>query len=59
MTPLPKHYWEGKDANGNTGNIANTTLEPPLGNGPYKVEEDHYRSSSSPMSVSRITGPKI
>ena len=38
MTPLPKHYWEGKDANGNTRNIANTTLEPPLGNGPYKVK---------------------
>lgn len=29
---LPKHYWtaEGRD-------IANTTLTPPLGNGPYKV----------------------
>ena len=38
MTPLPKHYWEGKDANGNARNINNTTLEPPLGNGPYKVK---------------------
>lgn len=30
MTVLPKHYWEGRDFN-------QTTLEPPLGSGPYKV----------------------
>ncbi len=28
---LPKHYWEGKD-------FTATTLEPPLGSGPYKIE---------------------
>jgi microcin C transport system substrate-binding protein len=27
---LPKHYWEGKDFN-------RTTLEPPLGSGPYRI----------------------
>jgi microcin C transport system substrate-binding protein len=27
---LPKHYWEGRD-------FAETTLEPPLGSGPYKI----------------------
>ena len=27
---LPKHYWQGKDFN-------HTSLEPPLGSGPYKV----------------------
>lgn len=27
---LPKHYWEGKD-------FGSTTLEPPLGSGPYKI----------------------
>ncbi len=31
MSILPKHYWEGK-------NFEETTLEPPLGSGPYKIE---------------------
>ncbi|PJB69525.1 MAG: hypothetical protein CO093_10235 [Alphaproteobacteria bacterium CG_4_9_14_3_um_filter_47_13] len=30
MPILPKHYWEGKD-------FEATTLEPPLGSGPYKI----------------------
>jgi microcin C transport system substrate-binding protein len=38
LTILPKHWWEGTDANGNKRNIANTTLEPPLGSGPYKIK---------------------
>ena len=37
---LPKHYWEGKD-------FSKTTLEPPLGSGPYKVSKvDPGRSIS-------------
>jgi len=28
---LPRHYWEGKD-------FEKTTLEPPLGSGPYKID---------------------
>jgi microcin C transport system substrate-binding protein len=35
---LPKHWWEGKDANGKQRDIAETTLEPLLGSGPYKVK---------------------
>ena len=31
FTVLPKHYWEGRD-------FSETTLEPPLGSGPYKIE---------------------
>jgi microcin C transport system substrate-binding protein len=34
---LPKHWWEGTDANGKPRDIAATTLEPPLGSGPYRV----------------------
>lgn len=30
LTVLPKHYWEGRD-------FEATTLEPPLGSGPYKL----------------------
>ncbi|WP_152044546.1 extracellular solute-binding protein [Aureimonas psammosilenae] len=34
---LPKHWWTGTDANGRQRSISETTLEPPLGSGPYKV----------------------
>lgn len=32
LTVLPKHYWEGREFN-------KTTLEPPLGSGPYKISK--------------------
>ncbi len=35
---LPKHWWEGTDANGNTRDISQPTLEPPLGSGAYEIE---------------------
>ena len=35
---LPKHWWEGTDANGNKRDIGQTRLEPPLGCGPYRVK---------------------
>ncbi|MEQ8268492.1 MAG: extracellular solute-binding protein [Parvibaculum sp.] len=34
---LPKHYWTGKNAKGQPRNFAETTIEPPLGSGPYEV----------------------
>lgn len=34
---LPKHWWEGTDTNGNPRDIGSTTLEPPLGSGPYRI----------------------
>jgi microcin C transport system substrate-binding protein len=37
LTVLPQHWWEGKDANGKQRDIGASTLEPPLGSGPYKV----------------------
>lgn len=36
---LPKHWWEGTDASGKQRDIRQTTLEPPMGSGPYKVKE--------------------
>ena len=36
---LPKHWWEGTDAAGKKRDIGLTTLEPPLGNGAYKIKE--------------------
>lgn len=34
---LPQHWWEGKDASGKQRNIGASTLEPPMGSGPYKM----------------------
>lgn len=34
---MPKHWWEGEDAAGKQRDIASTTLEPPLGSGPYRI----------------------
>jgi microcin C transport system substrate-binding protein len=39
LTVLPKHWWEGTDANGKKRDISATTLEPPLGSGPYRIGE--------------------
>lgn len=38
IAPMPKHWWTGKDAKGKERNIANSTLEPPLGSSAYKVK---------------------
>lgn len=34
---LPKHWWEGVDANGEQRDIRKSTLEAPLGSGPYQL----------------------
>jgi len=36
---LPKHWWEGTDAEGNPRDISRGTLEPPLGSGPYRIKD--------------------
>jgi len=38
MIILPKHWWEGTNAEGNPRDIASGTLELPLGSGPYRLE---------------------
>ncbi|MCK7613349.1 extracellular solute-binding protein [Roseibium sediminicola] len=35
---LPKHWWEAKDKDGEPRDIARSTLEPPLGSGPYRIK---------------------
>jgi microcin C transport system substrate-binding protein len=39
ISVLPKHWWEGTDADGKKRDISETTLEKPLGSGPYRVKE--------------------
>lgn len=34
---MPQHWWEGTDASGKPRNLGESTLEPPLGSGPYKL----------------------
>ncbi len=35
---LPKHWWEGTTPDGRKRDITQTTLEPPLGSGPYRLK---------------------
>ncbi len=37
LTILPNHWWHAADKSGKRRNIADTTLEPPLGSGPYRI----------------------
>ena len=39
LTIVPKHWWEGTDSSGKQRSVAETTLEPPLGSGPYRIKE--------------------
>ncbi len=39
LSVLPKHWWEATDRAGNKRDVAATTLEPLLGNGPYRLKE--------------------
>jgi microcin C transport system substrate-binding protein len=39
ITVLPKHWWEGTDSNGKKRDISATTLEKPLGSGPYQIKD--------------------
>jgi microcin C transport system substrate-binding protein len=36
---LPKHWWEGTDSEGRKRDISATTLEKPLGSGPYRIKD--------------------
>jgi len=37
LVVLPKHWWEGKDAQGKPRDFTRSSLEVPLGSGPYKI----------------------
>jgi len=39
MPILPKHWWEGKDEQGRKRDVSATTLEKPLGSGPYRIKD--------------------
>ncbi|HZB61061.1 MAG TPA: extracellular solute-binding protein, partial [Microvirga sp.] len=44
---LPKHWWEGTAPDGRKRDVAQTSLEPPLGSGPYRIKSfDAGRSAT-------------
>jgi microcin C transport system substrate-binding protein len=49
---LPKHWWEGSDAQGRQRDVTATTLEIPLGSGPYRIKE--FVAGRS-MKLERVT----
>ena len=51
ITALPKHWWTGKDAKGKDRNIAEGTLEIPLGSGAYRISK--YRIGDS-VTLERV-----
>jgi microcin C transport system substrate-binding protein len=38
ITVLPRHWWEGNGPDGKKRDVTQTTLEPPLGSGPYRLK---------------------
>ena len=65
LTVLPKHWWEGTDASGKKRDIRSSTLEAPLGSGPYRIKSfqtgrnvvwervPDYWAASHPLRVGR------
>ncbi len=39
LTVLPKAWWQSNDKDGKARDVSATTLEPPLGSGPYRIRE--------------------
>jgi microcin C transport system substrate-binding protein len=45
LTILPKHWWQDTNKSGQQRNVADTTLEPPLGSGAYRIKTFEAGSS--------------
>jgi microcin C transport system substrate-binding protein len=59
LTVLPKHWWEGTDPQGHKRDITATTLEVPLGSGPYRIKEFSAGRSLTLERVKQYWGDKI
>src|SRR5690606_12237361 len=65
LVVLPRHWWEGTTSAGKKRNIAEPTLEPPLGSGPYRIRSfkpgseiiwervEDYWAADRPVNVGR------
>ena len=59
LTVLPKHWWEGTDSEGRKRDISATTLEKPLGSGPYRIKEFVAGRSVAVERVKDYWGDKL
>jgi microcin C transport system substrate-binding protein len=56
---LPKHWWEGTAPDGRKRDVTQTTLEPPLGSGPYRLKNFDAGRNASYDRVKDYWGEKI
>lgn len=56
---LPKHWWTGVDAAGKPRDITQTTLEKPLGSGPYRLRQFDAQRATSYERVPNYWGEKL
>jgi microcin C transport system substrate-binding protein len=56
---LPKHWWEGTGPDGRKRDVTQTTLEPPLGSGPYRLKSFETGRNASYERVKDYWGEKI
>jgi len=59
LTVLPKHWWEGTAPDGRKRDITQTTLEPPLGSGPYRIKSFEAGRTISYERVKDYWGAKL
>ncbi len=59
LVVLPKHYWEGTGPDGEPRDFSKTTLEPPLGSGPYRIRKVDVNRSISYERVENYWGADL
>jgi microcin C transport system substrate-binding protein len=59
LTVLPKHWWEGSAPDGRKRDITQTTLELPLGSGPYRLKSFEAGRNSTYERVKDYWGANI
>ncbi len=59
LSILPKHFWTGKKADGTPRDPSKTSLEIPLGSGPYKIKKVNNGKSITYQRVKDYWGAKI
>jgi microcin C transport system substrate-binding protein len=56
---LPKHWWQGTSPDGRKRDVTQTTLEPPLGSGPYRLKSSEAGRNASYERVKDYWGAAV
>jgi len=56
---LPKHWWQANGADGKPRDIGKSSLEPPLGSGPYRVRSVDPGARARAITISTKSGRNI